>query len=72
MELSLQKESMKMENVNIERTKSETDFETLEKLAKPLHEWLQDNYCPHASIVIDFGLVRVVEDRCGMPLPVRD
>ena len=52
--------------------KANTDFDTLEKLALPLYEWLQDNYDPHTSIVIDSGFIRIVQDKCGMPLPIRD
>ena len=52
--------------------KKKVDFETLEKLALPLHKWLQDNYNPYVSIVVEYDGVKIVESVAFAPLPVRD
>lgn len=52
--------------------KSYEKLNELEKLALPLYDWLQDNYSPHTTIIIECGFIRVVESICGVPLPVRD
>lgn len=40
----------------------------LEKLAKPLVDYLRNNYNPHTTIVITDERVSVVEDVIGIPL----
>ena len=40
----------------------------LEFLAKPLNDWLQENYSPHHSIIIEFDNARVVGDEIGVIL----
>ncbi len=41
-------------------------------LIKPLHDWLQDNYSPHTSIIIECGHARIVSDEMGLPLGIKD
>lgn len=45
-----------------------TKIAELEKLARPLVEFLQKNYHPHCQIVIDNERVRVVEDAVSTPV----
>lgn len=52
--------------------KTQTDFDTLARLAQPLHDWLMSNYSPHACIIIECGYVKVIEEDCGQPLEVAD
>ena len=47
-------------------------FKEFEKLVTPLYEWLQDNYNPHTSIIIECGFAKIVQDTMGIPLGVRD
>jgi len=54
------------------RLLKETDFEELERLSLPLNKWLQKNYDLHTSIILECGYVKIVQDRCGMPLPIDD
>ena len=42
------------------------------ELVTPLYEWLQDNYNPHDSIIIESGQAKIVSDRTMIPLKVRD
>lgn len=44
----------------------------LEKLAKPLVDYLRNNYNPHTTIVITDERVVVVEDVMGIPFPIGD
>ena len=41
------------------------------ELVKPLHEWLQENFCPHDSIIIKQDIAIVVSEQLGVPLEVR-
>jgi hypothetical protein len=41
-------------------------------LCKPLNEWLQKNYHPHARIIIENGHAEVVEGCIGVPFEVKD
>jgi hypothetical protein len=47
-------------------------YEEFERLVAPLYEWLQNNYCPHDSIVIESGHARIVSDSMGIPLKIKD
>ena len=51
---------------------SEKQTEMFNELVKPLYEWLQDNFCPHDSIIIQYGHAKIVSDLMGVPLEVRD
>jgi len=44
----------------------------LEKLAKPLVDYLRKNHNPHTTIVITDDRVVVTEDIIGIPFPVDD
>ena len=41
-------------------------------LCKPLNEWLQKNYHPHARIIIESGYAEVVEGSMAVPFKVVD
>ena len=43
-------------------------MDELRDLARPLHDWLQKNFHPHAIIVIDYDGVKVVEDAMWVPI----
>lgn len=43
-------------------------MDELRDLARPLHDWLQKNFHPHATIVIDYDGVKVVEDAMWVPI----
>ena len=47
-------------------------FEELEKLAKPLQEWLLKNYDLMSNIILDPGFVKVVRSEIGVPLEIED
>lgn len=52
---------------------SDERFEQIEQFAihaKPLHEWLTENYHPHAKIIIDRDGARLVEDDVFIPMKV--
>ncbi len=40
----------------------------IEKISKPLVEYLKKNYNPHTSIIIDENYIRVVSDEVSIPL----
>jgi len=40
----------------------------LEKLARPLAEFLKKHYNPHCAIVIDFDTARIVADEMFVPI----
>lgn len=44
----------------------------LEKLAKPLQEWLLKNYCLESIIIIESDFVRVLSTEMGSPLKFED
>ena len=41
-------------------------------LCKPLNEWLQKNYDPHAKIIIKTNNAELVRGEIGVPFEVRD
>lgn len=49
-------------------TEKKKQVAKLQELARPLHEWLLDNFHPHATIVIDYDGVKVVEDALFVPI----
>ncbi len=49
-------------------TDKNKQMDELRDLARPLHDWLQKNYHPHAAIIIDYDGVKVVEDAMWMPI----
>lgn len=40
------------------------------ELAKPLVEWLRNNYHPHATIIIGYDFAEVLEGKQGEPFPI--
>ena len=42
------------------------------ELCKPLNEWLQNNYHPHAMIIIQNDRAEIVETLMGVPFKVVD
>ena len=42
-------------------------MDELRDLAQPLHDWLQKNFHPHATIVIDYDGAHVYEALLGVP-----
>lgn len=38
-------------------------MEELELLARPLQEWIAENYHPYADIIVDMDSVRLTEDQ---------
>lgn len=46
-------------------------FKEFERLVTPLYKWLQDNYDPHTSIIIECGYAKIVVDTMGIPMEVR-
>jgi hypothetical protein len=47
-------------------------MEELKVLCKPLNEWLQKNYHPHARIIIESDNAEVVEGTMAVPFEVKD
>lgn len=43
-----------------------------EQMAKPLNEWLQKNFSPHAKVIITSDGAEVCEEICGVPFEVLD
>lgn len=39
----------------------------LEALARPLAKWLNDNSNPHAKIIIECGIIELLDGVCGIP-----
>jgi hypothetical protein len=52
--------------------KNERLMEELKELSKPLNDWLQKNYHPHARIIIEFDHAEVVEGAMAVPFEVKD
>ncbi|MEW9575827.1 hypothetical protein U9K47_10335 [Bacillus toyonensis] len=44
-------------------------MDELEKLSRPLVEFLQKNYHPHCQIIIGSETIRIVEDMMSLPVP---
>ena len=45
---------------------------TLRELAKPLMDWLMENYDLHCQIIIEPGFVKVVQEQMGVPFEIED
>lgn len=43
-----------------------------EQMAKPLNEWLQKNFSPHAKVIITTDGAEVVEGELGVPFESLD
>lgn len=43
-----------------------------EQMAKPLNEWLQKNFSPHAKVIITSDGAEIVEGTLGVPFEVLD
>lgn len=43
-------------------------IEEIEKLTKPIVEYLKKNYNPHTSLIIDSNNIRVVSDEISIPI----
>lgn len=43
-------------------------IEEIEKLTKPIVEYLKKNYNPHTSLIIDSNSIRVVSDEISIPI----
>lgn len=43
-----------------------------EQMAKPLNEWLQKNFSPHAKVIIASDGAEIVEGTLGVPFEVLD
>ena len=48
------------------------DFEEFQTLCKPLNDWLQKNYHPHAKIIIETDRAEIVEETMGVSFKVND
>lgn len=44
------------------------EIESLEKICKPVVDYLKDNYNPHCTVVITDSQVKLVEDKIGIPI----
>lgn len=47
-------------------------FNELEELARPLVDYIRENYHPHVTVVVTDTFVRVTEDLMGVPFPLED
>ena len=59
----------------MEKTEIYYDREKMEEfksLCKPINVWLQKNYHPHTTIIIESGFAKIVEDTMGVPFEVLD
>ncbi|MCH3962954.1 MAG: hypothetical protein LKE46_01650 [Clostridium sp.] len=43
-------------------------IKSLEKICKPVVDYLKDNYNPHCAVVITDNQIRLVEDKIGIPV----
>ncbi|MGN1155691.1 MAG: hypothetical protein ACI4TK_05905 [Agathobacter sp.] len=43
-------------------------LQEMKEMAAPLHAWLQNNFHPHAAIIIDYDGVKVIEDKIFHPI----
>jgi len=50
----------------------ENKHDELAELAKPLIEWLRENYDLHCQIIIEAGFAKVTRDEIGVPLEIED
>jgi hypothetical protein len=53
-------------------TKNGDLMDEFKVLCKPLNEWLQKNYHPHAKIIIEVDSAEVVEGVMAVPFEVKD
>jgi hypothetical protein len=51
---------------------SKCTFEELISAAQPMLNLLYKYYDPHTSIIIEMGFIKVVQDKMGAPLDIRD
>ena len=51
---------------------SEDDSKEFEDLCRPLVEYLQKKYHPHAWIIIQWDRATLTQDLCGVPFQVPD
>jgi hypothetical protein len=56
----------------METSKHEQLLEEFKVLCKPLNEWLQKNYHPHAKIIIETDNAEIVEGIMAVPFEVKD
>ena len=54
---------------NEDRKQKVAEFEAL---CKPLNDWLQKNYHPHAKIIIETDHAEIVEGFIGVPFKILD
>ena len=47
-------------------------YEEFVELSKPLNEWLQKNFSPHAQIVITYDGAEVLEGEMSTPFELLD
>jgi hypothetical protein len=45
-------------------------FEELEKLARPVQKWLQENFDPYHRVEIDIDGATVITEKMGLPMPL--
>jgi len=43
--------------------------EAFEVLARPLVQFINENYNPHTEIIIDSASARIVSGECSVPIP---
>lgn len=43
-------------------------MEEIEKLAKPICDWIKENGNPHTQVIINFEQLRITEDVLGIPM----
>ena len=52
--------------------KIDKKYQELEKLAKPINDWLYENGCPHTTVKIDMSGVKVTTDEAFITFELRD
>jgi hypothetical protein len=47
-------------------------FEELKQAVQPILDYLYKYHDPHTTVIVEMGLVKVVQDKLGTPLEIRD
>lgn len=56
----------------IDSEPTDRDLDELKELCRPVVEYLQKKYHPHARIIIEWDRASLTEDLCGIPFQVPD
>lgn len=46
--------------------------EQFKELARPLNDWLQQNFSPHHRIIITFDGAELLQGQMGVPFEIKD